>query len=166
MIPEASAPAKVPGPGDFPARGPNSLASVGQRALARLVDLAIVGLPALLLVVPFVHIDGDKAVADVPRWVGVVALAIAVSYEVVFIAWRGQTIGKWVVGVRVARYADGKKPTFSQSSLRSLLPACFLAIPVPVIDTGWLVVFLSSLYHPLRRGWHDKAGGTIVVRTR
>jgi uncharacterized RDD family membrane protein YckC len=29
-----------------------------------------------------------------------------------------------------------------------------------------VLVYMSSLYNPLRRGFHDLAGGTVVIRTR
>lgn len=157
---------RIPTREDFPQTGANSLASIGQRGVARIIDLLVLSVPAVLVVVPFVHVDGDEVTADVPQWVGMVALGILVAYETMMIAWRGQTVGKWVMGLRVARFTDGGTPTVGQALLRILFPACFLAIPIPVIDTMWIVVYLSSMYSPMRRGWHDKAGGTIVIRTR
>ncbi len=157
---------KIPTAKDFPAKGPNSLASVGQRAVARILDLMVLMVPAMLLVLPFVRIEGEEVKADIPALVGPLALVFLVAYETVMIAWRGQTIGKWVLGVRVARLVDGNAPNLSQALMRIMLPACFLPIPIPVVDTGWLVVYLSSMYNPMRRGWHDKAAGTLVIRTR
>lgn len=157
---------KIPTLEDFPPKGPNSLASIGQRATGRIIDMVVMSIPAIILVLPFVRVDGDDVKAEIPTWVGFVALMLVIAYEAVAIAWRGQTVGKWVMGLRVARFVDGKRATPTQATMRILLPACFVAIPIPIVDTGWLIVYLSSMYNPLRRGWHDKAGGTIVVRTR
>jgi len=34
------------------------------------------------------------------------------------------------------------------------------------VAVGQWVVYASSTFHPLRRGWHDRYAGTLVVRSR
>ena len=63
-------------------------------------------------------------------------------------ALTGTTIGKRVLGMRVARL-DGKPVGFLWSAVRTLLLLC--VVPPLVIDSD-------------RRGLHDKAANTIVVR--
>ena len=63
----------------------------------------------------------------------------------------------------------GSKPTIEQAALRCLLPTAAGMIALVVTQQpliGAMVVFASAFFNPLRRGWHDEAGGTIVVRTR
>jgi len=180
-------PARIPKEGDFPDTGPNALASLSQRAWARTFDGLFIYLPLVFTGFVFaflaaggsfdpntpIVIDTETKPAStfelIPFWLILVLLALSVLYEVVAVAWKGQTIGKWVLGIRVARYGDGKKPTLEQSALRCLLPTAAGVATLALIDAvpaGAMIVFSSSFFYPLRRGWHDVAGGTVVVRTR
>jgi uncharacterized RDD family membrane protein YckC len=42
----------------------------------------------------------------------------------------------------------------------------FVVIALPFVAVMQWVVYGSSLRHPLRRGWHDRYAGTLVVRSR
>ena len=57
----------------------------------------------------------------VPRWPVFVGIAIAVVYETTFVAWKGQTLGKMLLGLRVAQLVNGIKP--HRRSSRSA-PSC------------------------------------------
>lgn len=175
----AERPPRTPKLEDFPETGPNALGSLSARAYARIVDTIIVDLPFLLvlfvLTAATLDPDGQPTAATeeltrvLPLWFVVGTVALAIAYEVIATATTGQTIGKWVFGLRVAGYTNGKKPTWEQAALRCLLPtvAAVVALAVLQVSTvGAMVVLASAFFHPLRRGWHDQAGGTIVVRTR
>lgn len=172
-------PARQPKLEDFPETGPNALGSFGARAGARIIDEILVGVPfyvgLLFLVVGTVGPDGqptkatEELQANIPLWLVGGSVLLSIAYEVIAVAWTGQTVGKWILGLRVARYTDGKKPTWSQSALRCLLPAVAGVIAFELFGisaAGAFLVLASAFYNPLRRGWHDDAGGTIVVRTR
>ena len=150
---------------DFPATGVNSLASFTQRGTARGIDALIPLVPvvAILMTIALRDPTSDEAL---PRWPVFVGIFIAVVYETTFIAWRGQTLGKMLLGVRVAQLVNGAKPDPSQSALRALVPASALSLP-GVFGIGlYLVVLLMAVPNELRRGIHDQAGGTVVVRSR
>jgi uncharacterized RDD family membrane protein YckC len=151
---------------DFPPSGPNSLASIGERGVARAIDVLLELIPLAILVASYVRVDGDEVkIDDVPFWLSFVTIGVAVVYETIFIAWRGQTLGKMLLGVRVARLIGGTKPDPSQAGLRALVPGSAWA--VPILGFGlYLFVFLSAIGNPLRRGIHDRAAGSVVVRTR
>jgi uncharacterized RDD family membrane protein YckC len=151
------------GPDDFPSAGPNSLASIGQRAAARLLDTVLIGVPAVLVLLPFVTVEGNK-VTSIPGWAILPFVAMMVVYEVALETWLGQTLGKMLLGVRVARLVNGTGPDVSQVTLRALLPASVLAIPF--ISVAYPFIYLTAGFSPMRRGVHDHAGGTVVVRTR
>jgi uncharacterized RDD family membrane protein YckC len=151
---------------DFPASGPNSLASLWQRLGGWLLDVLVTIVPATLVVLPFVDFDAFRDTGELPTYATAIPLLVWLVYSVVLLAWQGRTLGCRVLGIRVARYADGAKPTFEQASLRCLLPASIAAIPIPIVNAGWIVVYMGALYNPLRRGFQDFAGGTIVIRTR
>lgn len=151
---------------DFPPSGPNSLASLLQRLGGWTLDILVTILPATLVTLPFIDFDKLMDTGELPVYATAIPLIIWLIYEVVLLTWLGRTLGCWVLGIRVARYADGAKPTFEQAALRSLLPASIAAIPIPIVNAGWIVVYMGALYNPLRRGFQDFAGGTVVIRTR
>lgn len=154
-------------PGDFPETGPYSLPPLTHRLAARLIDLVIVTLPVVAIAIGFVEVDGGEVrIEDVPWWLLGVQVGVAVVYETVLIAWWGTTVGKWALGMRVVRYADGKRPDVTRASQRSLLPNMFAAVPIAFVSLLQWVVYGSSATHPLRRGWHDRYAGTLVVRSR
>jgi uncharacterized RDD family membrane protein YckC len=180
---QAPAPAEVtPAPArrlpqieDFPEGGPNALATFGQRGWARVADELIVSIPLWFLVaaVTVALYGSPEAVpADthLPLLMAGAAFIVQVLYEVIAVALWGRTLGKWLTGIRVARYTDGQCPTWSQSALRCLLwaaPGAGGLVLTRFSAVGALPVFLSAWRgDDLRRGWHDDAGGTIVVRSR
>jgi uncharacterized RDD family membrane protein YckC len=145
------------------------LASVQQRAFARLFDTGLVLLVFGLASLPFVRMEGEEVIVDVPLWFFGVQVATAVVYETVLVRWRGQTLGKMIFGVRVADLSTGETPGWRQSSLRILLPASVesvLRVVVAPLSSLYILVYLSSLGSPILRGVHDKAAGTVVVRSR
>jgi uncharacterized RDD family membrane protein YckC len=75
-------------------------------------------------------------------------LAIFGAETWILTALTGTTIGKRALGMRVARL-DGKPVGFGWSLVRAILLLC--VVPPLVIDSD-------------RRGLHDKAANTIVVR--
>ena len=156
----------VPGtPDQFPTEGPNSLASIGQRALGRAIDFVVLLIPFFLIVLPNVDTSGSDPTVDVSSGTRLLLLVAPLVYETVLIAWRGQTVGKIVAGTRVARLADGGTPIPTQAGMRAVVPVGATLIPF-VGGILSLAVYLVAIVHPLRQGWHDRAAGTVVVRTR
>jgi uncharacterized RDD family membrane protein YckC len=179
--PEAgqATPARLPTVDDFPEVGPNALATFAQRGIGRVIDALLELLPVIIasaiLVLPTLAPDGsytpqtDDVASHLPMWVLALAVGTAVVYETVAIAWTGRTVGKLIVGTRVAQFTNGKRPTWTQSLLRALLPAVGGAATLALFGMeplGAFVVLASAWFNPLRRGWHDGAAGSIVVRTR
>lgn len=163
----APAERRVPGPDDFPASGRNALGSIGQRGVARIIDTILVAVPAAVLMVPFLRIDDDElSLEAVPWWIVLVQLVLAVVYETVALRLWGRTLGKWLLGLRVARFGDGGNPTTAQAAQRIMLPQAVGAIPIGAAGALVVLVYLTSALDVLRRGIHDKYAGTIVIRTR
>lgn len=153
------------GPESFPASGPNALAGLGRRLLARVVDSLVLAVPAMVVVLTAVDVDVEPDELRIPLGVVAALLALTVSYEVLFIGWRGQTPGKMALGIRVASFADGANPSWSAAAIRSLLPTAAGALPFGLGLLG-ILVYASAAWDRMRRGWHDKAAGTVVVRAR
>lgn len=154
---------------EFPEAGPDSLASIPVRALARIIDtflLAVVAL-ALLSAVGTIDVNDETVNVDAPTWLPFLVLGISAAYEIGLIAARGQTLGKMALGIRVARRGVGTNPTPNESITRWLVPNIAGVIPVAEIAAvAVLVVYLSAAANPVRQGIHDRLARTVVVRTR
>lgn len=151
--PDASDPGPVAG-----------LATIGQRVVALLVDMLVIGVPIIVLVLLTSDINEEGGTISTPVWARLLSTAVGAVYQVVLIKTRGQTVGKRVLQIKVVRMADGQLPDWSASIVRYLVPVLPGLIPLPGV---WLlspVVYLSAAFHPLRQGWHDRVAGTIVVR--
>jgi uncharacterized RDD family membrane protein YckC len=131
--------AKAPGsrpayPGEkfgLPREGPRSVAGLGRRLVALLIDWLVCELIAL-------------AVFRSQYW----TLPIFAVETYLLTAMTGLTLGKRLVGIRVARL-DGKPVGFLWALVRTLL--LLTVIPPLVADRDL-------------RGLHDRAAHTIVVR--
>ena len=74
------------------------------------------------------------------------------AHVLVLTALTGQSIGKRVLGIRVVRLTDREgAPGFLPAAIRTAL--LMLVLPAVITDRDG-------------RGLHDKAAGTVVVRTR
>ena len=140
------------------------LATIGQRFLARLLDALIIGVPAFVLVLSTSDVDEVRRTVSTPLWAQLAATAMSAVYEVVLIRQRGQTIGKRVLGIEVVRVTDGRHPDWTASIVRYLLPLLPALVPIPGVFLLSPVIYLVAILDPLRRGWHDRAAGTLVVK--
>ena len=144
-VPSVSAVLTVPGYGvpvsDVPAPFPGEPATLGRRVLALGLDwLMSIGV-SLVLLRDVAYGSGESSI-----WV----LAIFVT-EVVVLTWlTAASFGQRILGLSVVR-TDGTRIGLGRVILRTLL-IC-LVIPAVVID-------------PSGRGLHDRAVGSVVLRSR
>ena len=158
---------RLPKAEDFPRTGPFSLAAPGPRFGARAIDLALISVPALVVVAVTSKTVAGQFQLDVPSWLLPAVALLGCLYEFATVAWFARTPGKWMLGLRVARYTDGKKPTAAQALLRALLPWSVLALPLgPFAIAAFLGVYGTGIGGELHRGLPDQAGGTLVISTR
>lgn len=163
------------GPQSFPRTGVNSLAPLGARGLARIIDTLVIGIPyfGVAFVVMLIASGGDSAEAEAVEvttrgWVtlwGPLA-AILLVYETLTVSRWGQTLGKLVVGIRVARQANGRCPLWWEAALRIGLVAVVLVIPHQLALAVAMGLFTTAGFDPMRRNLTDRAAGTVVVRAR
>ena len=128
----------------LPPEGPGAVATTGSRVAAFALDVlfsALIG--GLVRAVLDGRTATDLGLADE------VAFAVQV---LLLTALTGQSLGKRVLGIRVVRLAeqDGA-PGFLPAAIRTAL--VMLVLPAVFMDRDG-------------RGLHDKAAGTLVVRTR
>ncbi|HEX3622503.1 MAG TPA: RDD family protein [Acidimicrobiales bacterium] len=154
----------VPLDAGAPVEGPTvAVASLAQRLGGVLIDGL---LTSMVVVVPvllgIVHFDSVQDLRISPGWAAAL-LVFGAVYTIVPTALWGQTAGKLAVGSRVVVEADGSVPGWRRSLLRWFVAEGVGQIPYIGIWIS-LVVIGSLLFDSRRRGLHDKAAGTIVVR--
>lgn len=131
-------------------------APIRARVAARVIDTV------LLLVVVFgilgaAAATGDQTAVDA----AVIVAAIGpFAYEWLFLGSRGQTLGRMRMGIAVREADSAGRISYLRALARILAYQLLAVFLVPL-----LVGVLSALRDPQRRTWHDRAAGTIVVRT-
>lgn len=141
------------------------LAGAGGRLLARIVDMIVVGLPAVI--VAGVVIGQPDDATEVSAGTSLAVTAIWLIYEVSMIALRGQTLGKMATRIKVVRAENSGPPEWSHSFSRwAPVGVCsIISAWVPIIGLLSLLIYLSLVWDRKRQGWHDKAGKTLVIKT-
>ena len=147
-----------------------TLAGIGNRALALLIDYTILAITLLLLVLSwsilstqllnFVE-DFFTNGLELGLWLlailFIIVFAIYISYFVIFeTLWFGQTPGKRIAKIRVVR-DDGRLIGLQQATLRALLR--------PFDETLFIGAFLIMLSRREKR-LGDLAAGTIVIQAQ
>jgi len=129
-------PSKWPGERlGLPDQGPGSVARLGRRVLAILIDWASATLAALLVPVD----DSYRSL---------VVLAIFAALQVIFIPTLGGSIGHRLLGLRVVPLIGG-----------------WVGLWRPVVRTLLLVLVIPLLvWDSDQRGFHDKIAGTVLIR--
>lgn len=121
----------------LPESGPGSVATIGSRVLALVVDAVLAALIAFAFTAP-----------ELPRnWSLVPWFVITVGT----VSFFGCTPGMWLLGIRVARL-DG-----------ATMVGPFRAIPRTIMIG---LIIPAAVWDADGRGLHDKAAGTIVLRFR
>ncbi|WP_431959655.1 RDD family protein [Actinacidiphila sp. bgisy160] len=157
-------PQQAPGYGQMPTdpalAGMPPLAGSGQRFVARLIDGGI-----FLVVLIVLMAATSTSFTDTGAFLGIELLVFAGAfvYEGLMLQSTGQTIGKKVMKIRVAKLADGSPPggaAWGRAAVYS-----FVGV-VPCV--GFILSLLNVLWHlwdkPYRQCWHDKAAKTVVVQ--
>ncbi|MFF3559094.1 RDD family protein [Streptomyces sp. NPDC002574] len=136
------------------------LADSGQRFLARLIDFGMFFVALIILLV----VTGTS-VMDTGAFLGIELLVFGGQfiYEALMLQSTGQTIGKKVMKIRVAKLADGSPPGSAAWGRAAVYS--FIGV-VPCV--GVILSLLNVLSHlwdkPYRQCWHDKAAKTVVVK--
>ena len=120
----------------LPEEGPRSVAGVGRRLGALILDW----LACLAISLAFVHTQRDVQLTTLLLFGAEIWLLTALT---------GYTLGKRVLGIRVARI-DGKPVGLVMGLLRTVL--LLVVVPALVLDKDL-------------RGLHDRAARTVVIRS-
>jgi uncharacterized RDD family membrane protein YckC len=127
----------------------------GARIGARLIDLLLAGIGswALLQVVG----DSDKPFTGL-----FLVFLVLFAYETVAVATTGSTPGHAACGMRVVELDREGAPGWSTAATRGAVSAALISVPV----IGWGLWLVAALGDPLRRGFEDRAAGTMAVPQR
>jgi uncharacterized RDD family membrane protein YckC len=134
--------------------GGRTLAEPGQRIIARLIDWAIVFVALLVL----------AAISGTGNGTGGLILLFAVvtiAYEIAFVALKGATPGKMMLGLGVITEGGTVPPGWGPAALRWLMGA----IPY-VAFVIWLVSLVFLFNDPEHRTVADRVAKTRVIRTK
>lgn len=144
------------------AGGMPPLAPLGKRLTARIIDIVIV----IVIAVPFglITFFADRHDRNLVSFVSsLAAMLAAFVYEGLMLTRsRGQTVGKKLLGLRVAMLADGSAPEGSPGWTR----AAVWGLPGAIVCgcLWWIVDGVWVTWdHPYRQALHDKAAKTVVV---
>ncbi|WP_084704329.1 RDD family protein [Phaeacidiphilus oryzae] len=158
-----------PGPGsggEPPIAGMPPLGGLFRRVVARFVDGVLMAIVSGIIVVAggWQHSFDSGGAGSV--WVGILTSVLYWVYDALMMMyWRGQTVGKRLMRIRVAMLADGRVPAPGAAWVR----AAVYALPSIISCIGelfWLVNVLWCTWdRPFRQCLHDKAAKTVVVST-
>jgi uncharacterized RDD family membrane protein YckC len=81
---------------------------------------------------------------------------VGLTYSAGMLTWRGQTLGKMAMGIRVVG-PDGQNPSYWRAALRETIGKWISQL---VVYLG----FLWMLWDESQQTWHDKIAGTTVER--
>lgn len=139
-----------------------TVAGIGSRAVAALIDSAIILAFCIALYIVASRVPGAQALkAWVTALVILGSFVVVWGYYVLFEAlWDGQTPGKRRMGLRVVR-DGGYSITFTASAVRNLVRAIDLMPPV-----SYGIGILSAILSKSGKRLGDYAAGTFVVRER
>lgn len=135
------------------------IAGVGSRILARLLDLVV-----LVVASWAASIAVFSVAASVPELTVIVSILftamVLVGYPVISeTAWRGRTVGKWAMGLRVVT-VEGAPARFRHAALRGLIGL------VEIWSSLGGIAVTSAVATRRSQRVGDLAAGTVVVRDR
>jgi len=142
----------------------DDIAEPWRRIVGFIVDWMILVMVALVIISALGIDLGDRDALRLPTSARLVQGLVGAAYYIGFTVSRGQTPGKMLIGTRVVMERTSRIPGLGPSALRWAVPGVFVFLPgvsiISAVIYGWL------LFDTLRRGLHDKAAKTVVVRAR
>jgi uncharacterized RDD family membrane protein YckC len=133
-----------------------TLASIGARALAFVIDELLVSLLFIAIYWnQFVNAADVEQTIVIMNTMVVYVMLLKIVFQSFFVWMYGATPGKMLVKIRVIYVYDLDNPSPTRAVLRA-------AVRV-LSETIFYLGFLWAMLNPKRESWHDKAAGTLVV---
>ncbi|MBN1409717.1 MAG: RDD family protein [Spirochaetales bacterium] len=148
------------------------IGSIVLRIVAAVIDFVVQSAAFILMYILFIVVifgvisnaasDWDSGFSEVFFWViGVIFLLLVLfilAYQLIFeLIWKGQTIGKRVMKLRVVN-DDGSSPTPLSIVLRNLFRI------VDLLPVSYIVGFITMAINKQNKRVGDLVSGTIVIR--
>lgn len=128
----------------LPATGPRSIARPGRRIAALAIDY----LAATIIATGFLGFD-QFALPGEAGWRQFAPMMVFAALQIVFIPTAGGSPGHRILGMRVVRYGGG-----------------WVGLWRPIVRTLLLVLVIPAvIWDADQRGLHDKAAGTVLIRS-
>jgi uncharacterized RDD family membrane protein YckC len=141
------------------------VATPARRINGFLVDqvISVVSIVAVALAAGF---EPQGRISEQAVWnLGVAVLSVSFVYHALMVGFLGRRVGKLAAGTMVISAIDGGRLAWTGATLRALVPQA--AGVVPGIGFALTIgVYGTVVFDPLRRGLHDRAAGSLVVRHR
>jgi uncharacterized RDD family membrane protein YckC len=137
-----------------------TLAGIGSRVVALMVDYLLWGLTLIVLLVIFAFLfNAVYAIPGAAKWVIAIQILIFfvvyIGYFIFFeTVWQGQTPGKRYARIRVIR-EDGRNAGLQQAIMRSLLR---------VVDDLFSIGLILIVFTKQEKRLGDLVAGTIVIQ--
>lgn len=137
-----------------------TLAGIGSRVVALMVDYLLWGLTLIILLVIFAFLfNAVYAIPGAAKWVIAIQILIFfvvyIGYFIFFeTVWQGQTPGKRYAKIRVIR-EDGRNAGLQQAIMRSLLR---------VVDDIFSIGLILIMFTKQEKRLGDFVAGTIVIQ--
>ena len=142
------------------------------RLLGTIIDGLIIGLISMVLSRAFGSgTSTENIVSTSTSPASLATLGVMVVYFVGLWAWRGQTLGKMVIGAKIVK-TDGRPIGMGRAVLRFIGYVIYFGIIALLKSSilGILVAFFLALIiigtSKKKRGLHDFIAGTVVINSR
>jgi len=133
-----------------------TLASIGARALAFVIDELLVSLLFIAIYWnQFVNAANVEQTIVIMNTMVIYVMLLKVVFQSFFVWMYGATPGKMLAKIRVIYVYDLDNPSPTRAVLRA-------AVRV-LSETIFYLGFLWAMLNPKRESWHDKAAGTLVI---
>ena len=123
------------------------------RFAAFIIDIVIISVIIVVLNALGVIDLGEPSATD-----QLIEAVITLGYYILFTTVFGATLGKMALGMKVVE-ESGQKAGFFRVLIRETIGKVVSAI---ILFLGYIWI----LFDGNRQGWHDKIGGTFVVKAR
>ena len=138
------------------------VANAGTRIMAYIIDFALIIMYSVVAGGLMATIDNMTGSGfNDQDWIAVTVIGLpSILYRLVAeVTWNGQTVGKWVLGIRVVK-TDGTRAGFSSYLLRWMIGL----IEIPI--SSGAVALVTILINGKGQRLGDIAGGTCVIQKR
>jgi len=132
----------------------------GRRILAIIVDGLLLSVLFWVMSVLFgsSSAEGGQVSASMTGLPFVLYLLIVFAYFALMEGYRGQTVGKMLLGIKVIREDSGEVPGLKVAAIRTILRL------IDMLPFAYLVGFITVLISTKNQRLGDMAANTLVVR--